>query len=90
MLKSETTQKFRECYSNLPKVIQQATRKAYYLWKEDNAHPATQFKVVHQNKPIYSARVSLGFRALGIKEGDTVIWFWVGPHAVYDKLLKLL
>jgi len=24
------------------------------------------------------------------RDGDTVIWFWIGPHAEYDELLKRL
>ena len=90
MLESVTTQKFRDCYAQLPESVQEATRKAYYLWKNDNAHPATQFKLVHTTQPIYTARVSLGYRALGIKEGSVMIWFWVGPHAEYNRILKLL
>ena len=27
-------------------------------------------------------------RALGVIEGDTVIWFWVGPHAEYEAMLR--
>ncbi len=29
----------------------------------------------------------LGYRALGIVEGDDIIWFWVGSHSDYDKLI---
>ncbi|GAA4448278.1 hypothetical protein GCM10023189_05910 [Nibrella saemangeumensis] len=87
---SVTTQRFRECYAKLPEHIQEATRKAYYLWKEDPSHPAIQFKQVHTTRPIYSARVSLAFRALGIRQDNTIIWFWVGSHADYDRLLKVL
>jgi hypothetical protein len=25
--------------------------------------------------------VGLGHRALGVVEGDVVVWFWIGPHA---------
>jgi len=34
-------------------------------------------------------RISLGYRAVGVKsDGDEIIWFWIGPHAEYDKLIK--
>jgi len=29
----------------------------------------------------------LGYRALGVLEGSTVIWFWIGLHADYDRLI---
>ncbi|WP_449363080.1 ParE family toxin-like protein [Trichothermofontia sichuanensis] len=40
--------------------------------------------------PIYSARISKSYRAIGQLDGDTVIWFWVGSHAEYDRLLEQL
>jgi hypothetical protein len=45
---------------------------------------------VHATRPIYAARVGLGHRALGIVEGDVIVWFWVGTHAEYDHLLRKL
>ena len=43
--------------------------------------------LINSNKPIYSIRIGLGYRALGIKEDDTVIWFWIGSHASYDRMI---
>jgi hypothetical protein len=40
--------------------------------------------------PIYAARVGLGHRALGVIEGEVVVWFWIGTHAEYDQLLRTL
>jgi hypothetical protein len=33
-------------------------------------------------------RVGLGNRAVGILSDDTVVWFWIGSHAEYDRLIK--
>jgi hypothetical protein len=44
-------------------------------------------KRVHEHNPIYSVRIGLHYRALGLKEDDTIIWFWIGSHAEYDKLI---
>jgi hypothetical protein len=35
-------------------------------------------------------RVSRGWRAVGLQEGVTIYWFWIGSHAEYDKLLNEL
>jgi hypothetical protein len=43
---------------------------------------------VHPDPPTYSARVGIGYRDLGALDGDTIIWFWIGSHADYDKLLE--
>jgi len=39
---------------------------------------------------MYSVRVGKGWRALGLVEGDTISWFWIGSHADYEKLLSQL
>ncbi len=36
---------------------------------------------------VYSVRIGLGYRALGVLEGSTVTWFWIGSHAEYDHVL---
>jgi hypothetical protein len=38
----------------------------------------------------YSARVGIGYRAVGVLDGDTITWFWIGSHANYDRLLENL
>jgi hypothetical protein len=40
--------------------------------------------------PIYSVRIGLHWRAIGIMEGDHVIWFWVGSHNEYDQKIANL
>jgi hypothetical protein len=45
---------------------------------------------VHADPPTYSARVGIGYRAVGVVEGDTLIWFWIGSHADHDRLLAQL
>ncbi len=87
---STTTSAFRKCFEGLPQRIQVRARQAYLMFSEDPSHPGLNFKQVHASRPIFSARVSLGYRALAVREGDTLIWFWIGSHANYDKLLPRL
>ena len=75
---------------SLPKEVQTLARKAYRLWISNPSHPGLQFKRVHQTEPIFSARVGLGWRSVGVKRGGAMIWFWIGSHADYDELLKRL
>lgn len=70
--------------------MQRQARAAYKLFAQDPAHPSLRFKQVHTTRPIYSARVGLGYRALGVREGEDVIWFWIGSHAEYDRLIDSL
>jgi len=44
---------------------------------KDPRHPSIQFKKIGL---YWSARVTADYRALGITEDHTVIWFWIGNH----------
>lgn len=85
-MKSVTTKRFRAAFANLPPFIQKLARQAYQLFKNDPYHPSLRFKRVHATKPIFSVRVGIHYRAIGIMDGGKVIWFWIGSHAEYDKL----
>ena len=47
-------------------------------------------KRVHQTEPIYAVRVSQGYRAVGVLKDEAIVWFWIGSHAAYDRLLSRL
>lgn len=87
---SHLTHRFREAFDHLPKEIQVKARKAFKLWKADPYHPRLQFKQVHSNELVVSVRIALGWRAVEIREQDTVIWFWIGTHADHDKVISNL
>jgi hypothetical protein len=89
-MNSRTTSRFRELLAALPDHVRQQAREAYRLFRHNPSHPGLRFKQVHTDPPIYSARVGIGYRAVGALEGDTVVWFWIGSHADYDKILEQL
>lgn len=89
-MRSSTTKDFRKRLSQLPASVRGQTSKAYQLWKSDPYHRSLQFKRVSQRQLIYSVRISLNYRALGLLEEDHIFWFWVGTHAEYDEFLKRL
>lgn len=86
-MRSKTTQQFRDLLAALPESAQQQARAAYRLFKQDPTHPGLQFKRSNTKSPIYSARIGLHYRALARREPDAYVWFWIGSHAEYDKLL---
>jgi hypothetical protein len=87
-VKSHVTRDFRVCFARLPERIQMLAQENYRLWKETPHHPSLAFKRVGRKYPTYSIRVGLGWRALGFKDNDTVVWFWIGPHAEYERMIK--
>jgi hypothetical protein len=39
---------------------------------------------------VYSARVNDDYRVVGVMDGNDVVWFWIGRHEEYERLLKQL
>lgn len=89
-MNSHTTERFREALKQLPKEIQHSARRAHRLWQQDPQHSSLHFKRIHATKPVYSVRVALGWRAVGVRRGDDMVWFWIGSHADYEKLISRL
>ena len=83
---SRATPRFWAAYRELPSDVRDLARKAYRLFRDNPQHPSLNFKKVHDRDPIYSVRVTLGYRALCL-EGEGITWFWIGSHAEYDRLL---
>jgi len=55
------------------------------LFLRDPSHPSLNFKKIDEQNNLYSARVSLGYRALAKRDAGDVVWYWIGPHGTYDK-----
>ena len=87
---SHTTKAFRRLNAGLPRAAQKSALKAYRIWRDNPHHPSLQFKRIHAVRPIFSVRVGLGWRAVGVRSGETMIWYWIGSHDEYDGLLKRL
>ena len=89
-MNSVTTDQFRQLYIQAPLERRQKIKRAYQLWRDNPSHPSLRFKKVHATLPIYSARVDLDWRAVGLLKDGTLIWFWVGSHKAYESLLRSL
>lgn len=89
-MNSTTTEQFWKRYATLPAEVKTQAKEAYTLFMQDPYHPGLRFKRIHSTRPIFSIRVSLHYRALGIAEESEITWFWIGSHSDYDKLLKRL
>ncbi|HUO83988.1 MAG TPA: hypothetical protein VM534_02645 [Thermoanaerobaculia bacterium] len=60
-------------------------RENYVLLKTDPQHPSLHLKRVGR---YWSARVGLSHRVLGIDAPIGIVWFWIGPHEEYERLIK--
>lgn len=88
---SKLHQNFRRDFSKLPREIQLRAKNAYRRFQVDPTHPSLQFKALHTSLPLWSVRVTNSYRAVGVRESnDKIIWFFIGTHAEYDRLLANL
>ena len=84
-MKSSTTAEFWTRYRLLPDEVRAAARRAYRLWSQNPRAPALRFKKV---RDVYAVRIgTTGYRALASTEPDGFLWFWIGPHDEYLRLL---
>jgi hypothetical protein len=73
-----------------PEAVQAKAKAAYRRWAENPADPSLRFKKVHATLPIYSVRIDLDWRAVGVMKDGTMVWFWIGSHSAYERLLAEL
>jgi len=88
-MKSSRTNNFQKLFTNLPQRIKETAQKNYELWKDNPFYSSLEFKEVKPKENIWSVRVGIGWRALGVMkaEEEKIVWFWIGSHAEYDKIL---
>jgi len=75
---------FWKCHHNLPAASQKLADKSFELLKANPKHPSLKLKKVGK---YWSVRVGKKCRALGMEIEEGIIWFWIGTHPEYDKLI---
>jgi hypothetical protein len=78
------SRRFWTAYERLPVQIRGLADKNFALLKQDPAHPSLHFKKIGR---FWSVRVGLSYRALAVEEDGNIVWFWIGAHAEYDRLI---
>ncbi len=78
-------QKFWAAYDRLSDQAKALADKNFELLKTDPTHPGLQLKKVGR---YWSARVGRNYRAVAVEYDGHLLWFWIGTHAEYDRLLR--
>ena len=79
------TRRFWDAFYRLSSDLQVAADKQFELLKKNPRHPSLQFKKVGK---VWSARVNISVRALAAEDGADYIWFWIGEHREYERLIQ--
>jgi len=87
---SRTNADFRRDFASLPVAVQKQARSAFKQFLSDPQHPSLRFKKLPPHQDIWSVRITSDYRAIGRWRGDVILWFFIGSHADYGKLLKRL
>ena len=72
-------------YRHLPPPIRDLADKNFGLLKQDPQHPSLRLKKIRN---YWSARVGLHYRALAKERTEGLVWFWIGSHSEYERLLS--
>ena len=78
-----THRRFWKCFEALPASVQKLAREQYALWKRDPYHGSLGFE--ERRNGICVIRIGSYYRAVGLREGDIVAWFWIGTHEEYNR-----
>ena len=76
---------FWDLYKKLPKPLKELADKNFKLLKTDPKHPSLHFKKINNYR---SVRIGINYRAIGIEVDEGVLWFWIGSHSDYDKIIS--
>ena len=75
---------FWDCYQSLPPHIRELADAQYALLKANPSHPSLHFKKTGRHR---SVRIGMHYRALAVDVPDGLLWFWIGSHADYDRVV---
>jgi hypothetical protein len=75
---------FWEAYNALDVDVRKLAEKSFGILKKDPQHPSLHLKKTGR---FWSARIGLHHRALSVEIPDGLLWFWIGDHNRYDRLV---
>lgn len=76
-------------FDDLPAGVKKLAEENYHLWKQSPDHPRLRFKKIHRDRPVFSFRIGMKHRAVGVETDDgKVVWFWMGAFDHFRDIIK--
>ena len=75
---------FWAAYRARPVDVQRVADENFSLLKDNPRHPSLRLKKVGA---YWSVRVGRGHRALARDRAEGLVWFWIGAHDRYERLI---
>ena len=85
MTRHQADAEFWLLYEDLPINVRRQANKAFALLKKNPKHSSIRFKKIGAR---WSARVGAHYRALALETEEGYLWYWIGSHAEYDRLIR--
>ncbi len=84
---SHATPDFWACYDELPTYVRELADAKYALFERDPFHPSLGFQ---QKGAVWTVEIGRSYRAIAVRRGNDLHWFWIGSHEAYNGLLRRL
>jgi hypothetical protein len=79
-----TTADFWACYRQLPEAVKRVADRHYALLRANPRHPSLHFKRIGRLRLV---RAAAGYRALAAEAPSGLVWFWIGSHNDYERVV---
>lgn len=85
----QATERFWSNFYDLRSAQKQSVRDAWKIFKEDPFHPSLRTHKIHRlssimRRTVYAVEIEGDLRAIFYIEGDLVVSFNIGTHAIYQ------
>jgi hypothetical protein len=77
-LKHFASPEFWQNYRNLPPDVRNLADQKFALLKADRRHGSIRLKKIGR----------LYYRVLAKERPEGFVWFWIGPHREYDRIIR--
>jgi len=84
-MRSLTTPEFWKAYAALPPDARDAARKTFRIWQQNPRHGSLKFQ---KRGRFWRVCIGPGYRALALRVPEGFLWFWIGAHDEYERILR--
>ena len=75
-------------FDDLPEDVRKLAEANFKLWQDNPTHPSLRFKQIHRELPIFSFRVGMRHRTVGVRTNDNrLAWFWIGSFQNFQDII---
>ena len=81
---SRRLKSFRKLYDDLPLPARALAVETYKKWTKNPDTLGLHFKPLRGYDDIWSINVGDHYRAVAVRDGNTVVWIWIGTHEAFN------